>query len=58
MKDSIKGITSETGGAEAKKTSGKTEINWLDIIGNAFFVLAWLWMAMLMAYFTVSLFFS
>ena len=56
MKDSIKEIASNRGGAAAKKSSGKKEINLLEIIGNAFFVLSWLWIVMLMTYFTVILF--
>ncbi len=51
-------ISSDTGGLTAKKISDKPGINWTDLIGNTYFVLAWLWIAMLMAYFTMRLFFS
>ena len=58
MKDNIKEISSDTGGLTAKKTSDKTEVNWLDTIGNLFFVLALVWLLMIMAYLTMRLFFS
>lgn len=58
MKDNINEISSNKRGLEAKKTSEKRYVNLTYIIGNAFFVLAWFWMVIIMAYLTMRLFFS